>query len=44
MRVFANEQDLLERLFKLVGRDENLSLLTRFVFLKATCLTSLIAT
>lgn len=44
MQTFANEQNLLERLFKLVGRDENLGLLTILVFLKAACLTSLIAT
>lgn len=44
MQTFANELNLLERLFKIAGRDENLSLLTILAFLKATCLTSLVAT
>lgn len=44
MQTFANEQNLLERIFELVGREENLGLLTILVFLKATCPTSLIAT
>lgn len=41
MQTFANEQNLSESLFKLLGMDENLALLTILVFLKATCLTSL---